>query len=124
MTGRSEIGRIGEEAVCRHLTGLGHRILERNWRSGHLEIDIISLADDGIHFVEVKTRVAPASADPAENVGYLKQRRVAAAAARYMALRKNDFGNMDMMLDVAAVLIDGGGISIDYRPSAFIPMYI
>jgi putative endonuclease len=35
---------------------MGHTILERNWRSGHLEIDIISFDKDGTHFVEVKTR--------------------------------------------------------------------
>ena len=45
--GRAQTGRTGEDAACRYLTEQGHTILERNWRSGHLEIDIISLAPDG-----------------------------------------------------------------------------
>ena len=53
---RRRLGQQGEDIACAFLEGLGHQILERNWRSGHLEIDIISLGADGIHFVEVKTR--------------------------------------------------------------------
>ena len=58
---KSQIGRHGEDLVCRFLMESGHCILERNFRSGHLEIDIITLDRNGIHFVEVKTRRAPVS---------------------------------------------------------------
>ena len=51
--GRAETGRRGEDAACRYLAARGHVILERNWRSGHLEIDIISLAQDGRYHVSV-----------------------------------------------------------------------
>ena len=53
---RRELGRVGEDIACSLLEGMGHLILERNWRSSHLEIDIISYDPAGIHFVEVKTR--------------------------------------------------------------------
>ena len=53
---RRQLGKAGEYVACGFLRSMGHIILERNWRSGHLEIDIISLDRDGIHFVEVKTR--------------------------------------------------------------------
>ena len=76
----AKIGRMGEDAACTHLCSLGQTILERNWRCGHLETDIISLGSDGIHFVEVKARVAPSTTDPSENVGYAKQRNMAKAA--------------------------------------------
>ena len=56
---KSQIGRHGEDLVCRFLMESGHCILERNFRCGHLEIDIITLDRNGIHFVEVKTRRAP-----------------------------------------------------------------
>ena len=39
---RGELGRLGEDIACRYLENLGHTILDRNWRWGHLEIDIIS----------------------------------------------------------------------------------
>ena len=47
---RRDLGRIGEEIACDLLRKMGHRILERNYRNGHLEIDIISIDADGIHF--------------------------------------------------------------------------
>ena len=59
MNKKEELGRKGEEIVCKYLIDNGHTILERNWRCGHLEIDIISINKIGIHFVEVKSRVAP-----------------------------------------------------------------
>ena len=48
--GKKELGRRGEELACGHLQSLGHTVLERNWQCGHLEVDIISRAADGLHF--------------------------------------------------------------------------
>lgn len=45
---RQSIGKQGEDIACNLLRSMGHTILERNWRSGHLEIDIISFDKDGI----------------------------------------------------------------------------
>ena len=45
---KTEIGQRGEDAAVRFLYSQGFEILERNWRSGHLEIDII--AKDGEYF--------------------------------------------------------------------------
>ena len=66
---RQELGKKGEDIACGLLLSMGHIILERNWRSGHLEVDIISSCSDGIHFVEVKTRKNSIQAPPQENVG-------------------------------------------------------
>ena len=55
MIETDKIGRRGEDIVCDYLVDRGHTILERNWRWGHLEIDIISINNIGIHFVEVKS---------------------------------------------------------------------
>ena len=49
---RRELGQLGEELACEWLREMGHTILERNWRSGHLEVDIISFDADGIHFIQ------------------------------------------------------------------------
>ena len=69
---RQKLGKSGEDIACRYLEGLGHTILERNWRGGHLEIDIISVDPDGIHFVEVKARQKSIQAPPQDNVGAAK----------------------------------------------------
>ena len=42
-TSRMKIGRVAEDMACEFLMRRGHTILGRNWRSGHLELDVISL---------------------------------------------------------------------------------
>ena len=122
--GRGRIGRMGEDAVCEYLMARGHSILERNWRKGHLEIDIITLAPDGIHFVEVKSRTAPAAAPPEENVGWLKQKRIASAAQCYLNEKDGTrLSAFEAFLDVAAVVFDGSSVNIDYFPAAYTPIY-
>ena len=125
MMGRAQTGKRGEDAACRYLSGLGHAILERNWRSGHLEIDIISLAPDGLHVVEVKTRVAPAAAPPQDNVGYDKQRHLVSAARRYLR-QKDDrkLSGLEVFFDIVAVTLEGDCEEIAYFPQAFIPIYV
>lgn len=124
MKGKWALGRAGEEAVCKYLSDKGHTIIERNWRAGHLEIDIITLAADGIHFVEVKTRTAPVSAEPQESVNALKMKNMALAANKYLSAEKVFSGsNLDVIFDVATVIYDGEKSDIRYFPNAFIPLF-
>lgn len=103
----------------------GHTILARNWRAGHLEIDIISLARDGIHFVEVKSRVAPLQGEPQDSVNTLKQKRIAHAANRYLSLEaKHIGGDMEVWFDVAAVVYDKGESTLNYFPAAYTPICV
>ena len=127
MRDRAAIGRRGEEEACRYLAGLGHRILARNWRGGRLELDIISLAGDGLHIVEVKSRVAPVMAEPQRNVGREKQRRMVAAAQAFLRSdeRKRLPADLEIFFDVMSVIFYGSGadFDIEYYPKAFIPRY-
>ncbi len=123
--GRMNVGKRGEYEACRYLMAQGHTVLERNWRAGHLEIDIITLAHDGIHFVEVKSRVAPLQGEPQDAVTPLKQRHIAAAANRYMAMEAKHIGNdSEVWFDVATVVYDKGKSTITYFPAAFIPVCV
>lgn len=121
-----ELGRRGEDVACEFLTGKGHIIVQRNFRSGHLEIDIISLDRNGVHFVEVKSRVAPVMVSPEENVTMSKQRKVADAALRYLntAKDKRISGDLEVNFDVVAVTFDGGKEIVEWSPNAFYPMYL
>ncbi|MBE6699513.1 MAG: YraN family protein [Ruminococcaceae bacterium] len=51
-----QIGNFGERMAVRYLRLHGYTVKERNWRSGHAEIDIIATNLSNIAFVEVKTR--------------------------------------------------------------------
>ena len=51
-----QIGDFGERIAVRYLRLRGYTVKERNWRSGHMEIDIIASNFNTIAFVEVKAR--------------------------------------------------------------------
>ena len=125
-TARMLLGKKGEDVACRFLEGMGHRIVARNYRSGHLEIDIISTKGNGVHFVEVKSRVAPVAVAPEANVTALKQKKIANAALRYLNNSKDPgiTGGMDVSFDIVAVTFDGGNTNVDWFPNAFIPIYL
>lgn len=118
------IGKAAEDLACGYLVRNGHTVVERNWRSGHLEIDIITLDSAGIHFVEVKGRVAPVTADPEENVGYWKQRKLAAAARAYLHSedKKSLLEQKEVFFDVFSVIFEGGKAEVKYFPQAYIPI--
>ena len=86
---KSSIGRIGEEAAAIHLSRIGYTILERNFRSGHSEIDIICENDTYTVFVEVKTRrqipdAASPFGSPASAVDSKKQSAILRGADAYI----------------------------------------
>ena len=56
MAYHNEFGKKGEEIAVNFLINKGLKILQRNWRFKHYEIDIIAETKDEIVFVEVKTR--------------------------------------------------------------------
>ena len=121
---RQTLGRKGEEMVCSFLQSKGHIILERNYRSGHLEIDIISFDAEGIHFVEVKTRRLNIQSPPQENVDRSKQQKITKAAMRFLKTAKGlPYGNHECLFDVAAVTFDGDSARLEWFPQAYIPIY-
>ncbi|OGZ49212.1 MAG: hypothetical protein A3C84_01805 [Candidatus Ryanbacteria bacterium RIFCSPHIGHO2_02_FULL_48_12] len=125
------IGDLGEDLVVRHISNLGHSILNRNYLKRSGEIDIVSKKDGIIHFLEVKTKnisvphetddapdvgsisILNVSSDdyinfsefPEENVHDLKKLRMAKVIDEY--LREFGFvGYQEFDVDIAAVLLD------------------
>ena len=122
---RQELGKTGEDLACVFLQKNGHTILERNWRWGHLEIDIITWTPDGIHFVEVKARRFSVQAPPQDNVDNLKQRRIAKAATKFLLTSKGiPFSECECFFDVAAVTFEAEKSRIEYFEQAYIPIYL
>ena len=84
-----QIGNFGERIAVRYLHLHGYTVKERNWRSGHMEIDIIAANFKTLAFVEVKTRTytketiheAP---PPSSAVKSEKQRLTRRAAKDYL----------------------------------------
>ena len=86
-----EIGAYGERIAARYLLLHGYRIKERNWYSGHMEIDIIAESLRSVAFVEVKARTYTEEAlktapPPRSAVHAEKQRLTRKAAMQYLHL--------------------------------------
>lgn len=58
MAAHNELRRWGEELAARHLERQGFKILFRDWRCGHRDLDLIAQKEDEdlLVVVEVKTR--------------------------------------------------------------------
>jgi len=78
------LGRWGEDVAARYLERAGCRVLDRNWRAGRLEIDLVVRDGGTIAFVEVKTR-RPGPQRPAEAVDRRKRARLRRAAGCWIA---------------------------------------
>jgi putative endonuclease len=80
----SRKGRFGEVTAIRFLEEQGHRILERNWKYRRVEIDIISVCGQTLHFTEVKTRFSNCFGLPESAVHSVKLNRLKLGAEAYL----------------------------------------
>ncbi len=122
-TSSQTLGARGEQEACNFLVGQGHRILRRNWRAGHLELDVISVCDRVLHIVEVKTRTDGAPVPPEFNVGRDKRQRMVRAAQDLLHSEDSPYGVDEVQFDVLSVVFRNGGAVIEYFPAAFVPVY-
>lgn len=82
-------GQIGEDAVAAHYEAEGYRVVARNYRSSHKEIDLIVENEHYLVFIEVKARVQACGARsrygrPADAVNAAKRQRTVLAAEAYL----------------------------------------
>jgi putative endonuclease len=89
------IGAWGEQAAADFLTERGYRILRRNVRTPHGEIDIVAEYQDITIFVEVKTRTSAAMGRPEESITARKRTHMLEAAAYYAAEQSIDHWQVD-----------------------------
>ena len=95
---------IGETEAARMLEKKGFRIVERNWRMGHLEVDLIAENKREIVFAEVKARTSTfGNRMPEENVDEIKRRRMVAAANAYVKYRQIE---KNVRFDIIGLLIN------------------
>ena len=99
---RKNLGDVAEEAAVLFLEEKGVRILERNFRSYHGEIDIIALENLTILVVEVKMRSYRDCGTAAEAVDFRKQKRIC-YTFNYYRMKKKIAENTAVRFDVIEV---------------------
>ncbi|MCH7760949.1 YraN family protein [candidate division TA06 bacterium] len=97
------VGKEGEEKAAHYLGKKGYQILEKNYRWGRGEIDIICKERNRIIFVEVKTRKNLNFGDPVEAVDRRKQRQIVKIAERYL-VEKRLYDKIDCRFDVITLI--------------------
>jgi putative endonuclease len=80
----TERGRWGETLAAIHLENAGIQVLERNWRKGRFEIDLIGRLANTWVFVEVKVRKFGYAETAFESIDLYKQQRIISAADRFL----------------------------------------
>lgn len=90
MAWHNDFGVRGEDLAVEYLRSGGYVILDRNWRSGHREIDIVATQGDVIVFVEVKARTNAFYGRPEDAVTRRKMHLLVLAADAYLRYNKLD----------------------------------
>ena len=124
MADHNELGREGEDEALLYLTQKGYTLLARNWRIGHLEIDIVAEWFGEIVFVEVKTRADNALLTGAQAVTHTKMVRIVRAALDYIYKNGVDVNETYLRFDIAEVTVSGGALELRcfrYIENAFSP---
>lgn len=82
------MGRRGEAAAARWYEASGYRVLDRNWRCEHGELDLVVGRGATVVFVEVKTRSSGRYGSGFDAVGWAKQRRLRRLASVWLSDRR------------------------------------
>ncbi len=117
MAEHNELGRTGEDEACFYLLHAGYEILDRNWRAGHLEIDIVANLLGEIVFIEVKSRRDNRFDQARKAVTLSKKHKLVAAAHAYMA--KHRLEELPYRYDIITVVGTQRPYCVTHFPFAY-----
>ena len=87
MAAHNELGKWGEDLAAGYLQRTGYTIIERDWKSGKRDLDIIAQDGNVIVFVELKTRRNRLYGEPEESVDYHKLQNLQQAISHYVKFK-------------------------------------
>ena len=118
MAEHNIIGTDGENKATAYLEDSGYVILDRNWRYGKGEIDIICSKGEFIVFVEVKTRSTDYFGQPEEAVDKKKKNFLIKAADAYVTQKNIP---QEVRYDIISVILSQNKHSVRHIKDAFYP---
>jgi len=125
MATTAEVGRRGEDLAAKWLEERGYRILDRNYRFGREEIDLVCFqpneANDGgqIVVVEVKARSGTGYGAPEASVDHAKQKAILRVTEAYLHERR--LMPSPVRFDVIAIVFGAGEPEVEHFEYAFGP---
>lgn len=118
MAEHNKLGKAGEDAAVAYLERENYVIRHRNWRRGHLELDIVATKNDVLIVVEVKTRHDLDFGRPEEAVDLQKIKRTVRAADSYLKLFQID---NPVRFDIITAVGEERNFKIEHLEEAFFP---
>jgi len=112
-------GDDGEELAATYLTERGYRIIDKKWKHGRYELDLIAENATHIVFVEVKLRYSDTFGLPWEAVNNVKRRKICVSADAY--IKKFD-AEKEPRFDIISIIKMNGKCHIQHIDEAFWPM--
>ncbi len=97
-------GKLGEALAAQALQRRGYTLIEKNWRHGHGEIDIVARDGACWAFVEVKTRHGHKYEYPEDALGKRKAQQLTRLARAYLA--EHALGRVSWRIDLVAIELD------------------
>ena len=125
MASTAEIGKRGEDVAAEFLEAKGYHILDRNYRFGREEIDLVCFQPNAdntggeIVVVEVKARSGAGFGAPEAAVDAPKQKAILRVTEAYLHERR--LMPSPVRFDVIAVRFDAGDPTIEHFEYAFGP---
>jgi putative endonuclease len=119
MAEHNDTGSLGEQYACRFLEEHGYEVLERNWRFGKDELDIIARTARELVIVEVKTRSSDQHGQPEEAVKKGKRGTMIRGANAYVQETGTDLA---LRFDIVSIILHPSGKPyIHHIQDAFYP---
>ena len=119
MAEHIQLGKQGEDIAVEYLIQKGYYILDRNWRTGRYELDIVARLADVLVVVEVKTRQRRYQQTPDEAINYRKMLHLVRASDRYVRMHGY---KLKVRIDIIMVVIDNDGrATVDHLEDAIYP---
>jgi putative endonuclease len=120
---RQAMGQRGERVAEKWLRVHGWQIVDRRFRSGRRDIDLIAsrAPRDGereVAFVEVKTRAVDSFGGPVSAVGWRKQRELSRSAKVWIS-RYQKPGDT-FRFDVIAIILEAEKVRVQHVENAFL----
>ena len=117
MSGKP-LGDRGERIAADYLESAGWAILDRNFRLGRKEIDLVARRAEIVAFVEVKSRAGLGYGHPLEAITWKKRREIQQVAAAWVD-RYGRPGDVYRFDAVAIQLATGGPPLIEHVEDAW-----
>ncbi len=117
LSSTKEKGNRGEELAVSFLAEKGFEIIERNYRYGKGELDIIARDKEFLVFVEVKSRESLEYGKPEEAITKRKMSQVRKITEAYLA--EKDIREENIRFDVVAILFLNDEVTINHYENAF-----